>query len=114
MNSPPFLTSRYTRAVLMWLFATAVLTVAGQYAGAALFFKLTDISLEHVHVFALMANWQQYGHVLSLRPLLQVAMAVSMGMAVLPTLLLAVFALKKKAVLLHGDAKWATTADLKK
>jgi len=89
--------------------------VAGQYAGGALFFKITDISLGFLQFSSLYDNWKEYGQVASFRPFLQLSIAASILVSLFPLIMaVVVFFALNTSEKIHGDAKWATERDLKK
>lgn len=100
---------------VMLLVTTAIFTVLGQLAGAALFFNLTSIPLEFLTLNSLWTNWQAYQSNPDIKPYLQMGVACAIFISLLPVFMgiaIAIAIQKKEEI--HGSARWANDMDLSK
>ncbi|UJF17245.1 type IV secretory system conjugative DNA transfer family protein [Vibrio sp. SS-MA-C1-2] len=99
----------------LFLGCTALFFIIGQYAGAALFFKMTNLSFKYLQFTSLYDYWSQYHTSLDIKPYLQGGIAVAIGVTLFPTLmgLFILIAMKDKEEI-HGSARWATDVELGK
>ncbi|MCT7947695.1 type IV secretory system conjugative DNA transfer family protein [Shewanella septentrionalis] len=100
---------------VIFIIFTLVFMVLGQLAGAALFFNLTSIPLEHLRLDSLVTNWQAYQDDTALTPYLQGALAISVLVSLLPlgmTIAIAIAMQEKEEI--HGSARFANDMELAK
>ena len=62
---------------VMFLFFTLLCFIGGLYGGGAAYYKLTNISLEHLTYHSLFDQWQAYHHNPDIKKFLVIGVAVS-------------------------------------
>ena len=100
---------------VMFIITTCIFIALGQLVGAALFFDLTSIPLEYLSLDALYHNWVNYHTDQAIKPYLQIGIAASILVALLPLgmVIIMVFALREKEEI-HGSARFANDMELSK
>ncbi|MHA7232039.1 hypothetical protein ACVT98_26215 (plasmid) [Vibrio campbellii] len=97
----------------MFLFFTLLCFIGGLYGGGAAYYKLTNISLEHLTYHSLFDQWQAYRHNPDIKKFLVIGVAVSIAITLFPTLMAIVIAIaSQEKEEIHGSAKFATDMDL--
>ena len=99
-------------AVLFFLICLCV--VVGQFLGAAVYFKLTDIPLDYLAFSSLYDNWIVYGKNEAVRPFLEMGTAVATFITFLPVLVGSIVLLTKNKEEIHGSARFANDSELTK
>ncbi len=98
-----------------FLLLTGLFAAIGQVAGAAVFFKLTDIPMHFLSLDALLTNWRDYQGDAAIKPYLQIGLGVSFAVAFIPLLLgVVLYIASKDKEEIHGSARWASDMDLAK
>ena len=98
-----------------FLLLAGLFTAIGQVAGAAVFFKLTDIPMHFLSLDALLTNWHDYQGDDAIKPYLQIGLGVSLAVVFIPFLLgFALYIASKDKEEIHGSARWANDMDLAK
>ena len=100
---------------VIFIITTCIFIALGQLAGAALFFELTSIPLEYLSLDALHHNWVNYHTDEAIKPYLQMGIAASILVALLPLgmVIVLVIALREKEEI-HGSARFANDMELSK
>ncbi|PCD85935.1 conjugal transfer protein TraK [Vibrio mediterranei] len=97
----------------MFLFFTLLFFIGGLYAGGAIYFKLTQISMDHLTYHSLFDQWQAYGHDPHIKKFLMVGFTVNGLVTLIPTafaILVIVTGQEKEE--LHGSARFANDTEL--
>lgn len=99
----------------MFLIFTALFFVAGLYGGGAAYYKLTQISMEHLSYHSLIDQWQLYHTNPDIKKRLVAGIAVCGLVTLIPTFMsiIVLIAIQEKEEI-HGSAKFATDMDLAK
>jgi len=103
------------KLVLLFLIATAIFFVIGQYAGLAAYFKITGIPFSYMSLDGLYNNWLEYSHDADIKPYLQFGVGVAAFTTLTPAmtgLLIFIMGIEREEI--HGSAKLATDMDLTK
>lgn len=107
------LSSKYT--IVSILLFTVLFFIAGQLAGASIFFYITNIPIHYVGITSLFDSWNEYSHQQQFKAWLQLSVAMAVIINLLPiTIYILAYTANNKKEKIHGSAKWATNSDLKK
>ncbi|MGC5887258.1 hypothetical protein [Ralstonia pseudosolanacearum] len=102
-------------AVVAGLVLVAGFAIGGQLAGATLFAKLQKLPDSVVGVITLYRYWQFYAEVKPVKQALAVSSLVAAAITAVPFVFGAVFLVRlHKERGLHGDARFATLAEIRK
>jgi len=112
-SSVPWTTSRKAAAIVVGLAGYAALLAGALYLSGALFLVLCKANPAQARVNSIFQYWKYYGDDPILRKKLRVAIAVSCG-GVLIALPLALVAAARPRRSLHGDARFATPAEVER
>lgn len=94
---------------------TIVFTIAGQYLGGFVYFKLTNIPLQYLEINSLYDSYLTYRYDELIRKYVMSGVAVSLIMAFLPIIMvitIAILSIKKEEI--HGSARFAKKSEIKK
>jgi type IV secretion system protein VirD4 len=97
-------------------FVTALLligAIAAAYAAGCAYFLISKVMPEHIEIDTWLRYWDAYSSDPIQRKRLLTAAAVS-ALAVLVAPAIAIAALSKNGRSLHGDARWATHAEIRR
>lgn len=101
--------------VIILLFLTVIFAVGGQYVGGAIYFKLTNISIDFLNYRSLYDQWQLYAADPNVKKYLVIGVAVGGVIALIPPFIaIAIIATSPNKEQIHGSAKFATDMDLSK
>ncbi|WP_323123163.1 type IV secretory system conjugative DNA transfer family protein [Burkholderia alba] len=89
------------------------LAAAGQYAGATLFAKIEKLPDSAIGIWTLWDYWYAYGGVRKVRTVLQIAIAASILVPLLPVAVVAAALLVKPHRELHGSARFARPYEIR-
>ena len=100
---------------VVFIVVTSIFMFIGNLAGAAVFFKLTDIPLSNISIYSLYDYWAAYSHDEAYKPYLQGGLAAAGFVSLMPLLvvLMIVIAGRKKEEI-HGSARFANDMELAK
>lgn len=103
------------KTILLLLILTLIFIVIGQFAGAAVFFKLTEIPFSYLSIDSLYVNWRGYSQNPDFRPLLQLSVVAAVFVSLFPLLMGALvkfMGMEREKI--HGSARFANDIELKK
>ena len=101
--------------IIIFLIATSIFIVLGQYVGAGVFFKLTNITLDHLSIDSLYVYWNDYSQDYDFRPRLQAGIAAAVFVSLIPLfMVIIVLIVSRKKEEIHGSARYANDVELTK
>jgi type IV secretion system protein VirD4 len=98
---------------ILFLLFTLLFFIGGLYAGGAIYFKLTQISMDYLTYHSLFDQWQAYGHDPHIKKFLMIGLTINGLVTLIPTafaILVIVTSQEKEE--LHGSARFANDTDL--
>ncbi len=101
------------KKIVIFFIATLFFIVIGNYVGAAVFFKLTDIPLSYVSFYSFYDNWIEYSQVEGFKVQLQKSLGAAIFVSLIPLILVIIIVLagiKKEEI--HGSARFANDREL--
>lgn len=99
--------------IIAFLFFTLLFAIIGTFAGGAVYFKLTKISLSHLEISSLYKQWLTYKNNEDVRPYLSVGILVNILVSLLPLFIsILVIINSRPKEELHGSARFANDKDL--
>jgi type IV secretion system protein VirD4 len=105
---------KITLGIILLVF-TSLFIVLGHFAGAAMFFKLTEIPFSYLSIDSLYINWKDYSQDSEIKPYLQIGILTAVIVSLLPLfmgVIVAIMALEKEEI--HGSARFANDMELNK